>query len=180
MSDFNVQIKVRNGRLLRLIRRDFDSVAAFCRSIDLSPQKINGLVTMTQKPMRNSGEWTEMARNVSAALGVYPEEIWPDHMRKLKAKRATSEIEMDMEQVAAISDQSANVEKRLLLGHLTSVLSEREARVIAARMDGAELVDLADEEGVSRPRIYQIEMRAMEKMRKRAKALGVRSYGDAE
>lgn len=174
MSDFNVQIKVRNGRLLRRIREDYGTAAEFCRRCDLSAVRVSALVTMREAPILKSGEWSEFALNVAGALGAYPDEIWPEHMRSLKAKRATAEIELDAEDVAALG--SGSFEQRQLIARWAKFLTPREAICLTARMCGATLDEAAAEINASRARTHQIEARAVRKMRDAARRDGIKEY----
>ena len=71
------------------------------------------------------------------------------------------------EAVLAESEELDN--RRKALGHALSVLNERERRIFEARRltdEPVTLEDLADEFGVSRERVRQIEVRAFEKVQK--------------
>jgi RNA polymerase sigma-32 factor len=67
-----------------------------------------------------------------------------------------------------VADEQAD-NRRKALGDALSVLNERERRIFEARRlaeDPITLEDLADEFGVSRERVRQIEVRAFEKVQK--------------
>jgi RNA polymerase sigma-32 factor len=71
----------------------------------------------------------------------------------------------------AESEESDN--RRKALGEALSVLNERERRIFEARRladDPITLEELADEFGVSRERVRQIEVRAFEKVQKAVKS----------
>ena len=70
-----------------------------------------------------------------------------------------------------VADEQAD-NRRKALGDALSVLNERERRIFEARRlaeDPITLEDLADEFGVSRERVRQIEVRAFEKVQKAVK-----------
>jgi len=76
----------------------------------------------------------------------------------------------DQETRLAESEQSDN--RRKALGEALTVLNERERRIFEARRladDPITLEELADEFGVSRERVRQIEVRAFEKVQKAVK-----------
>ena len=71
-----------------------------------------------------------------------------------------------------VADEQAD-NRRKALGDALSVLNERERRIFEARRlaeDPITLEDLADEFGVSRERVRQIEVRAFEKVQKAVKS----------
>ena len=76
----------------------------------------------------------------------------------------------DQEERLAESEEADN--RRQALGEALSVLNERERRIFEARRladDPITLEELADEFGVSRERVRQIEVRAFEKVQKAVK-----------
>jgi RNA polymerase sigma-32 factor len=76
----------------------------------------------------------------------------------------------DQETRLAESEESDN--RRKTLGEALSVLNDRERRIFEARRLVDEpiiLAELADEFGISRERVRQIEVRAFEKMQKAVK-----------
>src|ERR1700716_837970 len=77
------------------------------------------------------------------------------------------DVSTDQETRLAESEESDN--RRKALGEALSVLNERERRIFEARRladDPITLEELADEFGVSRERVRQIEVRAFEKVKK--------------
>src|SRR6266849_4993974 len=80
------------------------------------------------------------------------------------------DVSTDQETRLAESEESDN--RRKALGEALSVLNERERRIFEARRLADEpitLEELADEFGVSRERVRQIEVRAFEKVQKAVK-----------
>jgi transcriptional regulator with XRE-family HTH domain len=180
MSDFNLQITVRNARLLRAIRAQYGSSADMCRATGISQTTLSALLTMRAKPFRADGGLTSTAEAVVSALGIPAEELWPSHIARLQAKRATVEVEMDAPTFAAIadSDPERQAMMRQALARWSCDLTERDRNVLAIRFSGGLLDDAAKELGVTRERIRQIETRAMRKMMKRARIDGVRRFSE--
>ena len=76
----------------------------------------------------------------------------------------------DQETTLAAREEFDN--RRKTLSHALTVLNERERRIFEARRlaeDPITLADLAEEFGVSRERVRQIEVRAFEKVQKAVK-----------
>jgi len=168
-KDFNVEIKVRNGRLLSAIRRTYGTIAEMCRQTKLNPNRISALVTMRCAPTKENGEPTEMAFNVAAALGMDFEDLWPKHMERLKRKKASFEIEMSAEEVQSIpqyTNRENLIDYRDAITAVQERLSRREKDVIRWRFqENLTFDDIARKLGVGRERVRQIEAKAFRKMR---------------
>lgn len=177
MKDFSVKVTVRNGRLLNAILEKHPTCAAFARSIGRTDQSINGYVSMRVSPL-SRGDWSEPARDIAAALGKYPEELWPKHMERLTLRRNSGVVEMDIAEVEAVI--SGNFAQRELIERWSAGLNHRDRIAIAATMEGATLEEMAKDLGVvSRERARQIQARAIRKMRKAALKDGVRDFTGA-
>lgn len=178
MSDFIVQVKIRNARLLKAVRATSDSGADFARKCGVSQTVLSGLLTMKITPLLKDGQWSEHAQKICSFLGVDPAEIWPAHMERVLLKRAESEIELSTADVVAIAGGDDTTMQRDLLQRFSKRLTDREIHVIGRRTAGDPYEDVARDLGVGRERIRQIEFRAYSKMRKQAAVLGIKSYED--
>lgn len=168
-KDFNVEIKVRNGRLLSAIRRTYGTIAEMCRQTKLSAHRTSALVTMRVAPTKGNGEPTEMALNVAAAVGMDFEDLWPKHMERLRRKKASFEIEMSAEEVQSLPQYMNGenlIDYRDTITAIQERLSPRERDVIRWRFEeNLTYHDIARKLGVGRERIRQIEAKAFRKMR---------------
>ena len=174
-KDFNIKVTVRNGRLLNAIRKRYESVADLARQTRRSPASVNALVTMTVKPTNEKG-WTELALDVAAMVGEYPEDLWPKYMREIKLKKATAEVSMDLDSVKQIMADGSS-EKSLsqisAIKKLSADLSPREERILQLRwIEDHTLEECGKIFGLSREHIRHIESKAFRKMKHTAKALG--------
>ena len=179
MSDFNIQIKVRNARLLRAIRSKAGTAAEFARMSGISQQSLSALLTMRLSPIRQDGEWTSTVLRICEWLGVMPEQIWPAHMEKVLLKRAETEIELSAAQVEAITNGADNaVEQRELLARWISKanLVPRDVEVLMLRNDGLTMEEVAQIVGTTRERIRQRELRAQRRIRAAAQRDGYRTF----
>ena len=179
-ADFNIKITVRNARLLRAIRDKFGTSAELARVAGITASQVTALVTMKHKPFLQTGELSSAAEAIVSALGIPPDDLWPDHIRKLKAKRATVELEMDAVKFAQIAadDPEQRVIYRQAISEWSARLSDREKDVLCRRQGGQTLDEIAKTYGRSRDRIRQIECRALNKMRGAAKRSGVQTFQD--
>jgi DNA-binding CsgD family transcriptional regulator len=179
-KDFNIKVTVRNARLLRAIRAKFGTSAEIARVAGLSNSKVTSLVTMKARPFLQSGELSSAAEAIVSALGIPADDLWPDHIRRLKAKNATVEVEMDAETFAEIStyDQEQQTVYKLALQKWSGVLSDRQRDIVTRRAEGDTFEDCARDYGVGRERIRQIEANALRKIRGAALRDGVRQLQD--
>jgi len=170
-EDFNLKITVRNGRLLRAIRAKYESSADMARKGNLNAQEISSLVSMRAKPIHKNGNWRELALNVAGMLSCDPEDLWPDHIKEIRLKRSSAEMNVGLDTVTQIAKNgSANtLDRKQIVGSLIDVLTPREEKIIYMLYhNGKTLEDVGQELGISRERVRQIEHKAIRKMKTRA------------
>lgn len=180
MSDFNVQITIRNARLLRLIREKFGTGSQLSRVSGVSKQLISGWLTMRLSPFLQSGELSEPAANMCAALGCYPEDIWPEHMKNFTMRRNSAEAEMSQAEVMAIceSPERANIHRQLI-ARWAKCLNPREIEAIGIMQGGGTYEDAAKALKVTRERARQIELRGLRRLRQAALRDGIHNFQEA-
>ena len=166
-DDFNLKITVRNGRLLREIRDKYESSADMARKGNLQATQVSALVTMRDRPINKSGQWRDIALDVAGMLSCDPEDLWPEHMKEIKLKRATAEMSVSLDTVTQISQYGsiADFERDEIVGSLMDGLMPREIKVIGMLYHSGETLKATGTEiGVSTERVRQIEARAIRKM----------------
>lgn len=181
MKDFNIAITVRNARLLRAIRAKYNSSADLARDAGISQKQVSALVTMRARPFNKDGTLSAAAEGIVSALGIPADDLWPEHIARLKAKRAKVEIEMDATQFAAIAsdDPEKTAIYRQAISRWSQGLSGRERTALIAHQTGATLEDIGQSlGGVSRERVRQIIYRAERKIRNKARCDGIREWSD--
>lgn len=174
-EDFNLKVTVRNGRLLRAIRERYSSVADMCRKMSRSQQTVNKLITMKSVPYNSKG-WTDLALDVAGMVGRDPEDLWPDHMRELRLRKSTSEVNLDLDDVKKLVQEGSSektISQLSVISQFSQKLTPRERDVLARRFAQDQSLDeCAASLRVSRERVRQIEAEAFRKMRKVAQHLG--------
>ncbi len=174
-EDFNLKVTVRNGRLLRAIRERYSSVADMCRKMSRSQQTVNKLITMKSVPYNSKG-WTDLALDVAGMVGRDPEDLWPDHMRELRLRKSTSEVNLDLDDVKKLVQEGSSektISQLSVISQFSQKLTPRERDVLARRFAHDQSLDeCAASLRVSRERVRQIEAEAFRKMRKVAQHLG--------
>lgn len=165
MSDFNIQIKVRNGRLLRAIRARYKSSADMCRKCNISVTGLSAYLVMKENPVSVSGDWKQSAYDISSAVGLEPEEIWPAYMRQVSMKTNTVSLDMTLDQVGELIESGENsLSIRLSAMKLlnSDCLTDRYRRILEKRLlEDKTLGEVAKEENVSAARIRQIEVKSL-------------------
>ena len=184
MNDMRVDIKVRNNRLITLIEEQYGNVAQFCKTHKMSPQKVGDYCNFKETPLRqgkNSGGigWKESAEKIADALGVLPDEIWPEHMQELKLKVNTGHTAVSSNMMSTLLGAERKADPVLayekeetegVIAHVLRGLTDREQKVLALRygLGGGDPMTF-DETGeaidLSRERVRQIEAKALRKMR---------------
>jgi lambda repressor-like predicted transcriptional regulator len=179
MTDFNVQVRVRSGRLLRRIREKFGTSAAASRASGVPASIIAAFLTMNRSPTVVDGSFSEPAQNLASALGCDPEDIWPAHMAAFVMRKAHAEIELAAADLHGMIDgPEVGMMQRQMIDVWARSLSPRQMRVVQLRRSGASTGDLAMAMGVTRERITQIEKKALDRMRSAAAKHRITSYID--
>jgi hypothetical protein len=180
--DFNVVVRVRNGRLLAAIRREgYASISEFARRNGLLQQEVSGLVSMRISPLsRRTGMPTPLILRVADALHAAVADLVPP--RQMAAAMATAsrpvgldltddQIEYFLRQVPTTPEQWLALSRaQLAIKKNLGTLTPREQRVLHLHLglDGypdAPLREVAKQIGVGGNRVQQIERRAIRRLR---------------
>ena len=167
-DDFSVKITVRNGRLLRAILENYQSVSELARKLSVSSNCIYKLVGMKTKPVNSKG-WTKLAEDVALMVGKDPIDLWPEHLREIKLQRSSSELDLSLEQVQQLVAEGSHdnlLSQNKAIKDMIGNLNEREKIVISLRYhDGKTLSEIGSYLNLSNERVRQIEARATNKMK---------------
>lgn len=178
INDLNVQVRVRNNRILSRIRKRFTTVAGMCRQFDMSAQQVNSFICFRETPFRGDGTLRTAADKLCSALGVTPDDLWPNEMAKIKRERSTYELELSTAEAMAICHNPDRELMQLqLISRWAHRLTDKEKFVISERFSGSTLDAVAKAIGTQRERARQIEAKAIRKMRTAAKIMdGIETY----
>ena len=167
-DDFSVKVTVRNGRLLRAILENYQSVSELARKLSVSSNCIYKLVGMKTKPVNSKG-WTKLAEDVALMVGKDPIDLWPEHLREIKLQRSSSEMDLSLEQVQQLTTKGSYdnlLSQNKAIEDMIGNLNEREKIVISLRYhDGKTLSEIGSYLNLSNERVRQIEARATNKMK---------------
>ena len=167
-DDFSVKVTVRNGRLLRAILENYQSVSDLAHKIGVSQSHLSSLVGMKTKPVNSKG-WTKLAEDVALMVGKDPIDLWPEHLREIKLQRSSSELDLSLEQVQQLTTKGSYdnlLSQNKAIEDMIGNLNEREKIVISLRYhDGKTLSEIGSYLNLSNERVRQIEARATNKMK---------------
>ena len=166
MSDFNVQVKVRNGRLLRAIRERYGSVTKMSRQSGINLHIISLFVNLKYSPILRNGDWSEPAFDVSSALRCEPEDLWPEQLKRIAIRRNVAEIDASADQLVVEGPERMNMIRDCLTKALkTSKINDRNRFALQALADGLTLEETGIEMNVSRERVRQLAAKAVVRTR---------------
>ena len=174
MNEYSVKVSVRNNLILQRMKQlGIPSQTELGNISGLGQRVVNHFVNMKRRPVDYwSGEWTDDAFTLSAALKVEPEDLWTEKQRGMALERNWREISMSEDAVMqlATGQGTEQIVQGVLdaeaMGKAIQTLDEREQKVITGRFfEDKTLDDLADTLKISRERIRQIEARALRKLK---------------
>ena len=194
MTDYRVDIKVRNNNILRKIEEaGYSSVGEFCR---LNPKPswnstIGELVNLKKSPLNRYGEFLPIIEWMCEILICSPEDLFSEVQltTALESNRRSLEVnEAEMQFMLENRVEPLLLEDQILQERLPakielmlSTLTPREAKVIKLRYGLDDCAPQTLEEVArlfdsSRERIRQIEAKALRKLRHPSRSERVREY----
>ena len=180
MTDYRVQIKVRNARLLRAIEKaGHQPGQIFAREVGISyTGHLLPYLNLKRTPFDENGDLRPCAEMLCVFLNRLPDELWSEEQR-YPLLTNVAEIELSAVSVHELlaspsdcADPLSLLEKKQAaqaVDALLDTLTPREAEVLRLRhgIDGEpmNLEEMAKAKGCSRERIRQIEAKALRKLR---------------
>lgn len=172
MSDYRVKVTIRNNRLLSAIEdAGFVPGQAFSKACGLSYSQINDLINMKASCVDGSGKIRPCVQKLCDFLNKIPMDLFSDTQFYGLIESNACTLNMDEIQVQNIM---VSAESRLEVRELTEVvngslrsLNMNESQVLQLRyFKEKTLEECAQEIGVTREKIRQIEAMAFRKLRK--------------
>ncbi len=168
VEPLRVEVRLRNNRLIRL-REDlgYTSAKKFADWAKLSYGKYVQLENMRTSPLGKNGDWRDTARQIAEFHGVSCDYIWPEFLLGIKKAFAVREVS-EPEVVAPPSVEPAELGG--VVRKALAQLTRREEIVLRMRHGfgsggSSTLGEIADEFGVGRERVRQIERKALRRLR---------------
>jgi len=174
MNEYSVKVSVRNNLIIQRMKQlGIPSQTELGNISGLGQAVVNQYVNMKRRPTDAwSGEWTDNAFTLSAALQTEPEYLWTEKQRGMALERNSREISMSEDAVMQLASGQGTeqivqgVLDAEAVGRAIQTLGEREQKVITGRFfEDKTLDELAADFGISRERIRQIENRALRRLK---------------
>lgn len=176
MSDYELQISVKNAPLLNLMRKNgITKLTQLAELADVGYQQLCNFANLKMTIYNARGEVRPTPAKVSDFFNVMPEELAPEPQHYTPLSKNKVKVQLNAEQMFALTNQTEidpvalftegemqkNVHK--MLEHLTP----REKKVLKKRyFEEQTFREIAENMGVSTERIQQIEEKAMRNVRR--------------
>lgn len=196
MKDYRLELRVKNNYFLWIMeQRGFISQAELSRACGVHIRAIGDYVNLRKTPLYRRLSvgsssiyvWRRDITKIAETLGVSPGDLFPpQHLDKALAKR-TATLEMSLEEIGRLpgsavlaledktpEDRCADKELGLVLRSALADLDGRTVQILAHRfgLDGRDILtydELAEQYGITRERVRQIERKAMSRLRERVR-----------
>ncbi len=187
MSDYRVNIKVRNNRILKKIEeRGYASPLEFCRKNKMAYPTLLDYVNLKKKIFNKNNKLQPSVRNLCEILKCMPEELFSETQQYMEIESNQKAVECSEQAMQGYLENykdpltlEEQIDEKLLLKQLDKTLSSitpRERKILEARFglageEARSLREIADEYDVSASRIRQIEQTALRKLRHPTRAI---------
>ena len=189
-SDYIVELRIRNGYMRKqMLASGYYSNAELSRASGVSSSRVGDFMNLKTAPVKKSGEWATGVEEIAVALKCFPENLFPPQHLEQPLKKNKAELEMDLDQISAITNASPEVlliakDAQNILEDAIDSLGKREAKVIrehffegmstkeiAAKMPHGDECNCAKcrespSIGVTPNRVHQILARGTRKLRR--------------
>jgi RNA polymerase sigma factor (sigma-70 family) len=178
MKDYLLQIKIKNGPMMSMMRvNGIETAAELSRASGVDQSTIGRYLNLQQVPFGVCGGWRAPVERIAKCLKVPPEMLFPEQHLTKALKRNTIEGEVTLEEMgelvstAGINYISEEIEKETQdelydkLEKSMGTLDSRERKILEMKCGGKTYDQVAEDFSVTRERIRQIEQRALRKLR---------------
>lgn len=181
MKDYRVMVTVKNNRLISAIENaGFSSISEFCKEFGISDSEVGKYINMKISPLTDSGDIRKVAFKIIESLNCNIDDIFSEDQIWQPLEKNKSRFDLDKEDINDVlglgrsAPMDLEYENSLLPQYVKSVLSsvnltDKQAKVIQMRFGidckEANIDDIAEKLNVCRERVYQIEKKALRKIR---------------
>jgi len=171
-SDYVAQIKIKNGPMLRAMRRrGFMSANALAKAAGVNPGDVGLYLALKRPAYKADGDYHPTIIKIAQTLRTMPCDLFPPQHLERPLKISDGEIDLSFDEVREIVQRStpeiAMIEtdnKKLLEGFIRK-LPERQKSIIEARMLNKTLHEIAEDMDRSTDRVRQLEQKAVRMLR---------------
>ena len=179
MTDYRINVKVRNARLLRAIEaHGHQPGLKFAQLVGISYQShLLSYLNLTRSPFDEAGHLRPCAEKLCVFFNKRADELWSDD-QCVPLDHNTSEVELSAGGVQAFLSTERRFQPEFALEQQQAVtavddllqkLPPREANVLRLRYgigcESQTLEQVAKQLGISRMRVHQVEIKALKKLR---------------
>ena len=173
MSDFAVQVKVKNGRLLAaILDAGYTSVRAFCMNEGFDDGRVGELLNFKLNPLSHDGcEWIPLVKRLSECLGPLPEELFPEHLQLMLESNSVTKFvaEQEMKSIVESAENKVIDADRVKWLLSNANISRREADILTATLvDESHDAEVGSALGITGGRVQQIRHKALRRIRNAA------------
>jgi len=191
MTDYRVEAKFRNARLLAAFERIGESPTSFAKSRGLSITRTCAIVAMTKRPVDRNGDWWPEVMALCDAASVMPCDMFNekqmDGFEKTSFSKdvddpllAAAEINRMQLSATPICDREENIELASKLFSWLTEYNPRYSNAVSLHNDGLTLDEIGKELNVGRDRARQIVTKSHRMMKDYAKKrLGIDNLAGA-
>lgn len=112
MSDYILQVRVKNGPMLRALRSSkYKSVADLSRDCGVTQSAIGKYLNLKAAPLRDNGEYRRDILTIAAYLRCSPEDLFPPQHMIQRLANNSSEVEASIEDIAGYVSYNGDPEK---------------------------------------------------------------------
>ena len=183
MSDYLLQLKIKNGRIATLMREHgIESQAELARLAGLTPSIVGDILNFKKPPMNKDGLWSHPVEAIANVFGCLPDEMFSPEQMTLEVESNRRDYLITHDEAMALAKgreapisleqmcDDAQVVK--LIDSTIDGLKPNEQKVLAMRfgLRGQEertLAEIGEELGIGAERVRQIEARALVRIRRR-------------
>ena len=176
MKEFEVTVKVFNNRLRERRAQLQMSQADVATHVGITPSMYSAYECLNVSPVDKHHYWKDAVHRMADFYKTTPEELFPQAIKEIKQSRATrkinrSELELMLSthHRRMLEMPDAALERNEQLDELKQgmrVLSSREKEVLKMRHElGQTYEEIANELGITRERVRQIEHRSYYKVK---------------
>jgi RNA polymerase sigma factor (sigma-70 family) len=170
MSDYNVQVKVRNNNILKaLSEAGYSPGYKFCEECGITYATLNQLINLKLAPVTSDGDIRDCVIKLCEFLNKEPMQLFSEEQMYMALDSNKSFREVSYEEMEAIGigySMDENVFLREKVMEAIGKLRPRDAKIIVDRFyNNKPTYQIADELGVSQGRANEIIKRALRIMR---------------
>lgn len=184
MKDIRILLKIKNNLILKMAEDLWETTNQneISRKIGISPSRFGGYINFKRDPIKYAGGinqvsgkivgWKSEVYKISEAFGCEPEDIFPEHLQKIR--KNNYEIECDsqflIEDIKNQEELVLDSEIKKMISSSLQNLNRKEETILRLRFgfeeDGEHTFqEIANQLGLTRERVRQIEAKALRKLR---------------